>query len=469
MTTETEIRKRSVTRDDAEYGGVYHFHLPFGSYADSVSLPPDPPAYWSRSRDARLRTTVHHGTTWPNAVSIAISKMASLAWEVSGPVPLRVRRAQDLLHTIGAGNGWVSFLSKHLRDFLTCDNGAFVEVVRASSARGSRIIGLMHLDSLRCERTGDSRAPVIYTDKRGKRHELRDYQVIAITDMPNPGDDYLGVGLCAASRAYEAIVKAAAIDRYFVEKITGNRPTALHFVQGVSRKQLEDAFRTSDQQSASQGYVVYKGAVMIPVLGDTPAQLMTVPIAEVPDGFDAEQERQDAARHMAGAIGIDPQDLDPNLLASRALGTGAQSLVIAAKEKGRGLAAWRQAWTHMLNEYVLPASVTFEFVENDARDEDLRADVTKKRGEFVEGLVESGLLTRQQGKQYLVDWDELPKEFLPSDETPDTSLGDDERPGEPQPDTAPMPDVTEKQARNAATVIDEQLPAARALFLEVTT
>jgi hypothetical protein len=32
-----------------------------------------------------------------------------------------------------------------------------------------------------------------------------------------------------------------------------------------------------------------------------------------------------------------------------------------------------------------------------------------------------------------------------------------------------MPDVTEKQARNAATVIDEQLPAARALFLEVTT
>jgi hypothetical protein len=469
MTTETEIRKRSVTRDDAEYGGVYYFHLPFGSYADSVSLPPDPPAYWSRSRDARLRTTVHHGTTWPNAVSIAISKMASLAWEVSGPVPLRVRRAQDILHTIGAGGGWVSFLSKHLRDFLTCDNGAFVEVVRASSARGSRIIGLMHLDSLRCERTGDSRAPVIYTDKRGKRHELRDYQVINITDMPNPGDDYLGVGLCAASRAYEAIVKAAAIDRYFVEKITGNRPTALHFVQGVSRKQLEDAFRTSDQQSASQGYVVYKGAVMIPVLGDTPAQLMTVPIAEVPDGFDAEQERQDAARHMAGAIGIDPQDLDPNLLASRALGTGAQSLVIAAKEKGRGLAAWRQAWTHILNEYVLPASVTFDFVENDARDEDLRADVTKKRGEYVVGLVKNGVVSPQEAVQYLVDWDELPKEFLPNDETPDTSLGDDEKPGEPQPDTAPMPDVTEKQARNAATVIDEQLPAARALFLEVTT
>jgi hypothetical protein len=99
----------------------------------------------------------------------------------------------------------------------------------------------------------------------------------------------------------------------------------------------------------------------------------------------------------------------------------------------------------------------------------LRADVTKKRGGYVVDLVKNGVISPQEAVQYLVDWDELPKEFLPSDETPDTSLGDDEKPGEPQPDTAPMLDVTEKQARNAAAVIDEQLPAARALFLEVTS
>ena len=51
--------------------------------------------------------------------------------------------------------GWVPFLNMHLRDYLLTDNGAFVEVVRASAASGSRIIGPAHLDSARCTRTAD--------------------------------------------------------------------------------------------------------------------------------------------------------------------------------------------------------------------------------------------------------------------------------------------------------------------------
>ena len=66
----------------------------------------------------------------------------------------------------------------HLRDYLLTDNGAFVEVVRASAASGSRIIGLAHLDSARCTRTADPDVPILYRDRLGKIHEMRWWQVL---------------------------------------------------------------------------------------------------------------------------------------------------------------------------------------------------------------------------------------------------------------------------------------------------
>jgi hypothetical protein len=125
---------------------------------------------------------------------------------------------------------WTTFLYQHLRDFLTTDNGAFIEIVRATRAAGSRIIGLMHLDSLRCQRTGDPDIPVIYTDRKGREHEMKYHQVMLFADMPDPGATYFGVGYCAASRAYKSIYRMSAIERYGSEKVSGRRPLAIHFV-----------------------------------------------------------------------------------------------------------------------------------------------------------------------------------------------------------------------------------------------
>ena len=153
---------KSVTSADFPHiidnNGVIRLVVPFWTYMDPqrIVLPPQAPAYWSRERDIILRSSVHNEAMWAAAVGIAITKMVSLAWEVKSSIPIRSRRAQELLLQADTVRvGWVGFLSKNLRDFTTTDNGSFIEIVRASRAYGSQIVGLKHLDSLRITRTGD--------------------------------------------------------------------------------------------------------------------------------------------------------------------------------------------------------------------------------------------------------------------------------------------------------------------------
>lgn len=423
---------RSVTAgdyvDNTRMGGVIHFLLASPSFTNAQ--PAALPDYWSWSRDFALRSTVYQEAMWAGSIGIAITKMASLGWDVKASVKgesLRLTtRIQELLHNADAGRGWVHFLSRHLRDFLTTDNGSFVEIERASTARGSRIVGIHHLDSLRCTRTGNLDRPVIYRDRENTYHELRDYQVISLSDMPDPGGLYFGVGLSAASRAYKSIQKLAAVETYLLEKITGSRATAIHFINGVNRDSLNDALVTADESMIRKGAVAYKGAVVVPMMGDVAPALVTIPLAEIPDGFNRKEEFDLAILSYANAIGIDVQDLQP--LTGQALGTGAQSQVLDDKAEGKGLASWRQQFTHLFNTYIAPDAVTFYFSENDWRDKQAKANVESVIVKTTTDLVDSAVLAASQAMQYLVDQDILPREFLAVDQTAETDLSDDEKP-----------------------------------------
>lgn len=427
-----ELRRRSVTRDDTPNartgGGVLQFIVP-SNWAVHIGLPASAPAYWSPMRDFTLQATLDAESMWSSAIAKAITQIASRGWEVSdtNDSALRTKRAQEVLLQADDRAGWVPFLQKHLQNFLLCDNGAFVEVVRATNSMGSKILGLMHLDAMRCTRTGDPHYPVIYrSNTTGKEHVLRDYQVLSFADMPNPGDSYHGVGRCAASRAYKTIHKLAGLELYVDEKVTGSRALAIHFVSGLSSKQLEDAIATADADMKTKGRIAYKGAVIVPVLGDTPVTIATVPLAEIPDGFDAKQERDNAYVIYANAIGVAVQDIQP--LSGQGLGTGTQTIVLDEAAKGQGLAAWSKQWEHMVNEHVLPASTTFAWSTNDIRDQKAESEVRKARADTRAVQIESGEITVQEARQLAVDANDLPREFIAKDVTPAGTLQDNEKP-----------------------------------------
>jgi hypothetical protein len=358
-----------------------------------------------------------------------------------------------------------------------------LEIVRASSGYGSKILGLMHLDSHRCTRTGDPSIPVLYRDLKGAEHQLRAHQVLMFADMPEPSESYYGVGNCAASRAWKTITKLSAIESYLSEKVTGERATSIHIVNGISEQQLQGALITADAEQKRKGLVLYKGAIVIPsMIKDQAPEVATIPLAEIPDGFDAKQERDNAYVIYANAIGIPVQDIQP--LSGQGLGTGTQTIILDEASEGMGLAAWRKQFEHLVNEFVLPETTTFAFSTNDIRDQKAKADVQSTRANTRKVQIDSGEITTAEAKQMAVDAEDVPREFLTEDLTAGGTLQDDQKPlgDAPLPAALPVdaavsqaaadqPVATSTKAKRSfhevAALLDEQEAAAVALYDEV--
>lgn len=419
-----DLIKNSVTKNDyadTPRGGVINFMIPWYPGV-GVGLPPEPPQWWSRARDFTLRSTILYEDMWAAAIGIAITKIASSSWEVDSEIPLRARRGQDLINN----SDWVKLFAKGLRDYLTTDNGQFIEIVRAAKSPVSSVVGLAHLDSLRCTRTGDPDIPVIYADRKGVEHEIGYENVIALSDLPDPGDTWFGVGNCAASRSYRSIYKLSVIERYVSEKVSGRRPLAIHFVSAVGQRQLDGIVQSAEENAARQGLLSYMGAIVVPLLdASVPPQVSTVPLAEFPDRFNRKEEFDIALYAYADNIGLDIQDLQP--LTGQPLGTGAQSQVLDEKAKGKGLVIWKKDIAYELNQKVFDEQTTFAFIEKDYRDQERQAGVSNARATASKTRVDAGITTPAQELQVLVDLDELPNEFLAQDVTGET-LNDEEKP-----------------------------------------
>jgi hypothetical protein len=239
---------------------------------------------------------------------------------------------------------------------------------------------------------------------------------MVVTDQPSPRVEHRGMGFCAADRAWNTIIKLAAIEVYFREKITGERNLAIHIVNGISDEQLRTALTSSDEARNQRGFVLYKGSTIVPMMAkDASPSVVTIPLAEVPDGFDVAQERTDAYLRYANALGVAVQDIQP--LSGQGLGTGAQTAVLDEAAEGQGLAAWRKAWEHAVTHLVLPSTTTFSLATNDYRDQKQQADVQKTRGEWVAGLAAAGILTPTQALNILVDNGDIDPAYLPTDAT----------------------------------------------------
>ena len=434
----TDLYQHSVTASDMpEYlgNGVVNFLIPwFMLGAANLPLPSELPPYWSLrfgvaaywSRDLILRTTILHESFWSGAVAKTATKAAAKSFDLTGS---RITRYQDMLLDWG-GDGYVPSQQRGMIDYLCTNNGEFWEIVRVSNAAGSRIIGLVHLDSLRVIRTGDPDVPFLFLDLHGNYHELREYQIISLVDMPDPASASLGIGHCAAERAYQKIYTVAAMEQYFKEKITGTGANTLDFVTGVNDAQLQALLKDGKDEATRRGQIYYQGHVIAGILSQVEMKHIAIPLRELPDGYDHEKELQIAQLAYANAIGIDVQDINPGLLAKGALGVGAQSVVMAEKAAGYGPAAREKHLTHLLNRDILPDSVTFAFRERDLRDEKARADIAKVRADTRTTMIGDGTITPQEARQLAADDKDIPQEFLTVDQTESTAVSDEEKPVE---------------------------------------
>lgn len=423
----------SVKRETSE--GNVQFILPHWPFGIEQVLPPkipQPTGGYMQPRDRILLSAPRAESQWASAVGIGIAKLASLAWEIESDIPLRRKRTQEWLLNAGAGYGvfgWIPFISMSLGSYLATAL-SYIEIERATPANGSKIINIHHLNPLRCRLTGDANKPVNYLSKDGKVRSLRWHQVMVLVDMADPteNEDW-SLGFSATERAYNQIIKLAALETYVYEKISGQRPLALYFIGGAIQNQVDNAIETARADATQRGLQSYMGSVVQSVISDVPLSLVTVPLAELPDGFNAAEERERADLVYANAIGLDPQDLNPALVGRQGLGsTGNQSTVLAGKEKGKPLAVYRQQLVHNLNQLALDDKTLFTFQERDLEDQALEASNAKTREETRKMQIETGMVTSEQAVNLAVDDQDLPREFIEEDVTGGEIISDTDKP-----------------------------------------
>lgn len=467
-----ELYSRSITRFDGDASltsqepsapaGVLHFYFPSLYSRQVTTLPMDLPPRWTRTGDYILSSTIDHSAKWANAVAKAIGKVASLDWTVrdNAGSEQRAERARSLLLQANKGKGWVNFLTQFLTDYALTNNGAFCEVIWSTLEvrRGrngqlqpvGRPIGIQHLDSVRCTRMHDidlypyretiaaywrirpdevraENFPVMYLDLWGRHHLLWRWQVGAVSDMTSPRAELRGTGVCAAQRVYQTIFKDAGMERYLAEKITGSQPKEIHLVSGIMGKQFEDAMISSQDQARSRNQQQYRGVVVIPgIKPDAGITGYRIPIAEIPDGFDPQAEREDTRLEYANALGLPSRDLQP---APAGLNSGKTAEVEAEQAAETGFSRFLKWWVHWAGANLLPQTVEFTWEGERMADKEAKARVFDMRSKALTTLVEKGLLPRQHALQIMVDEDLIPREFLPADDTtPQDELRDDQKP-----------------------------------------
>jgi len=168
--------------------------------------------------------------------------------------------------------------------------------------------------------------------------------------------------------------------------------------------------------------VVYKGSTIIPMLRSENPSVVTIPLAEVPDGFNADSERKDAYLRYANALGVFVGEIQP--LSGQGMGTGTQTVVLEEAAEGRGMAAWRKAFTLALSHSVFPSTTTFTFSASDIRERKMKMEMLSTAAMAMRNYLDTQVLTAEQVRNYLVDEGVFPREFISFDATQESSSND---------------------------------------------
>jgi hypothetical protein len=444
----------SATQDDAWKGGgfggglggpggVFNFYLSSmfpGWGAGSNQLLPEIPAYWSRQRDTVLSSTMKFEPFWNGAVKKAIAKGVTQQYDFKFNDRNRAtaERMQELFKASNGRKGFKHFLTQHLQDYFLTDNGAFIEIDRENNKLpGSKIVGLYHLDSLRCTRTGDPDHPVVYQDLKNNYHFLTWWQVWDISDTPNARNNYFGVGDCAAGGVYERIQRMVGIRLYEYQKMTGGSPKELNFLTGITQMQLDKILSSNETDRLARGMSVYGGAALVALMQKDSISHVKIPIASLPENYKQDEEIEQASVEYSNALGISKQDLKP--LMGRMSGTATQSAVLDNQTESSGLGLWSGAFEDFINECVTPSSVSFYWDFNKTSMKKAEAEVAGLYITAAAGMVGGQLITAQQGNNWLVDKDVLDPEYLAETDLTQTQiLSEDDKPDVIDPNGQPQ-------------------------------
>jgi hypothetical protein len=360
-------------------------------------------------RDYQLRSFFPTESFLCAAVTSIDTRNATFGWKLKGPDKV-AQIAHKILQSANQGAGWENFAAKLSLDLYTQDSGAFVEIIHEKASRpDSPVIGIQSLDAQRCWPTGRPEEPVVYLDRDGKFHLMKWWQCVNITEAPSTYELLYGLQYCAMSRVLRACQTERNIEIYEDEKTGGRRTRAIHLVTGVDKDAIEQALNTQQLFSDQQGLSRYaQPAIATGIRPDTPISHEILELTSLPDAWDPEKSMTRYLTVLAMALGVDYGELAP--LPGKGLGTGAQSETMAEKSRAKGAGLWMKLVTGLINNFVLPDSVTFEFSDQDLSSELQAAQGSKGRADARAAQIANGELNAATSAKKALDAGDLDQE-----------------------------------------------------------
>lgn len=367
----------------------------------------------TKRRDQQLREFWPTESFLAGAIATVSFRNAGFDWEIRGSSD-RVNTAVTdmLLRAIGRDKvGWSEFVKNFSQDLYTQDNGAFIELIRDPGMDANSkfkeaqapVIGIAHLDSGKCVRTGNIETPVLYEDREGKIHKLQWYEVIPFSDFSSSIEKMNGVGYCSVTRALRLAQIMRSIAIFKDEEVSGRNIKKINIVGGVGRTQIEDALARTTEKANNMGNIRYvEHSILASLDPEKNVSLVTVDLAELPEGFDYDQEMQWYISGLALDFGVDYQEFAP--LPGGNIGSSAQSSMLDRKSSGKGPRNWMDSLVEGFRNYgVLPRNTKMSFNDKNEQEEMERQAVRTQASEEAAIIVNAKILPPQVVAQSLVD------------------------------------------------------------------
>lgn len=381
------------------------------------------PAWGVHYRDRVLREKWYRGQySWlaQSAVASVVRKAVQTPWEMQGGRNLTTYY-QRLLQDAHFMQGWDTLLSLVLLDYLTCDYGAYVEIIGAGQPdqplRG-RVTGIAHLDSLRCVPTGNNEYPVVYYSRMsGKLHRLHHTRVARLIDMPDGDELRHGGGLSALSRAVSIIAQQMPMQEYVRGMLSDTPASGILYNAGITSQQWGEAYNEyqARRQTGYKGFMVLNSTE-----SDMSGELVNFQLA--PEGFDYGGYLEIMVNAVSAAFGIDRQDIWP--LTGKMAGTATQSQVLADKANGQMHGDILKKLERLINLYVLPPALEFSFKHEDDESDQMRAD----RNSVIinQAMMMRGVVSDEQVVRYIANQSEEWRDVLTDEDGEIIQLPDDD-------------------------------------------
>ena len=381
----------------------------------NISTSTDSILQWGKNvlkRDQQLRDFWPTEPFLAGAFSSVCFNRASLGWEIRHSSTKVEQAVTDMLNSALAGNeiGWTSFELRGTQDLYGTDNGRFIELIRdpgvdaTSKFKGEKapVIGIGHLDSNSCQRTGSPEFPILYTDRASKIHKLKWYEVIPFSEFPSPIEKMNGVGVCAISRIIRLAQIMRSIMIYKDEKISGRQFKQMHFVSGVSKQSINDEMARGQEEADNQGALRFVLPAIIASLDpEKPVSTATIELASLPDGFEYDTEMQWYISGLALGFGVDYQEFAP--LPGGNIGSSSQSEILSRKAKAKGQSTYIKKMVEGLKVYgALPRGCDLVYTDVDEQEELEKQAVRTAAAEEYAIATRSFILTPEAARNDLV-------------------------------------------------------------------